>query len=821
MSDEKEMNPTQSEKEKVSSNTAGEGVETPGPVPLQETPASQEASASTVLVKCKTCGKETPRRGKNTKFCDACSAGRVKVTRQQRAAGKKASSYVYDSATEPTKSEIQDLLKARGISNPQVLKTLQKWGAQAAQFLGVVPNRFFWANGTMATKASYRKEAAQPLEVIAADPVTGELLNRAELFALYDFCVAPHEDTTFDEYLTIRQNCKRDCFYLGKEILQKDFEDVHFEWSKWLPKFDPTTLPPNYTQRQAIEWLKAQAPDIKEFLMIASRSSFKSSFSHIWILTAILCLPDVRILLVSETRPLSKDFIGVIRSYFEVQEGFETRFQRLFAEYTIPMGDGSVLSLECPMARLRLAQSIESTSMDSTVAGKRSDLIIFDDPISNQTVGNETQIQASVNKRDALVKLGEAGARIILTIGTPWAANDLYAQLIERNASVEEPFMAWRIDPAFTVKKYAQHKLTVTNLHTLVESDIESYLFSRFTWKGMRSEMTSPAFFLSQNLCIFPKGNEEGLRVTFTEDDLRNHLRREGFFREPPGTLTVCSLDRAYSTAMYSDFSVVNVSKIMQVAANENVKPKMSLVVWDVFMDRVKESELVKAIVDMFAKHHPTYFTSEKDKGYENLDLAIRKACLLRSIPVPTMRWVPTSIGAKTDLQKARRIKKLELPLASDILWFRQSTWDFDAVVAQFTKMDGGIFVSANSHRKLDAPDAISLAWEQYMPRSLQEQEPEDPKVAEQRKEQQEEDYQRAARQAFHDRMHGGSGTRRHPQASPPPVAVSQWVKGQRGEPQFPSPEPQQPQSAHPRHFPRGGGFATLPGNMRGNPNKR
>src|SRR6266478_6165988 len=625
MNHNEEVSPLSSGTEEMSSTTAGIVV-----VALS-TVSPEATTESVVMIACKRCAASFERKGMNSKYCAACAPSRKTVTRQKRADKKKTSSYVFDSATEPTKSEIQDLLKARGISNPQVLKTLQKWGAQAAQFLGVVPNRFFWTNGAAATKASYEREAAQPLEAIPAEPVAGELLNRAELFALFDFCVAPYETTTFDEYLTIRQNCKRDCFYLGKEILQKDFEDIHHHWYLWLPKFDPSTLPPNYTQRQAIEWLKAQAPDIKEFLMIASRSSFKSSFSHIWILTAILCLPDVRILLVSGTRPLSKDFIGVIRSYFEVQEGFETRFQRLFPEYTIPMGDGSVLSLECPTARLRLAQSIESTSMDSTVAGKRSDLIIFDDPISNQTVGNETQIQPSVNKRDALVKLGEAGARIILTIGTPWAANDLYAQLIERNASVEEPFMAWRIDPAFTVKKYAQHKLTVTNLHTLVESDIESYLFSRFTWKGLRSEMTSPAFFLSQNLCIFPKGNEEGLRVTFTEDDLRNHLRREGFFREPPGTLTVCSLDRAYSTAMYSDFSVVNVSKIMQVAANENVKPKMSLVVWDVFMDRVKESELVKAIVDMFAKHHPTYFTSEKDKGYENLDLAIRKACLLRS----------------------------------------------------------------------------------------------------------------------------------------------------------------------------------------------
>src|SRR6266478_6391028 len=183
--------------------------------------------------------KEIARKGPNSKFCDSCAAGRTKVTRQQRADKKKISSYVFNSATEPTKSEIQDLLKACGISNSQVLKTLQKCGAQAAQFLGVVPNRFFWTNGAAATKASYEREAAQPFEAISVEPIAGELLNRAELFALFDFCVAPYETTTFDEYLTLRQNCKRDPYYLGK-ILEKDFEDIHQEWSLWLPKFDPS-----------------------------------------------------------------------------------------------------------------------------------------------------------------------------------------------------------------------------------------------------------------------------------------------------------------------------------------------------------------------------------------------------------------------------------------------------------------------------------------------------------------------------------------------------------------------------------------------------
>src|SRR5882762_87110 len=113
---------------------------------------------------------------------------------------------------------------------------------------------------------------------------------------------------------------------------------------------------------------------------------------------------------------------------------------------------------------------------------------------------------------------------------------------------------------------------------------------------------------------------------------------------------------------MTTDFSVVNTSKVLPVAAREGAKPKLSMVVWDLFCERVKESELVKAIADAFANHRPSWFTAERDKGWESLDLAIRKECMHRGITLPTLRWVPTSTCTKTAQQKGRRIKKLELP---------------------------------------------------------------------------------------------------------------------------------------------------------------
>src|SRR5208283_4401083 len=248
---------------------------------------------------------------------------------------------------------------------------------------------------------------------------------------------------------------------------------------------------------------------------------------------------------------------------------------------------------------LKLAQSITSTSMDSTVAGNRCDVALFDDCISSTSCGNDVQIQASINKFLALGKLVEVGG-LKMMLGTPWAYNDLYNYVIEM-AGVEDSGISFRIDPAFHVKPEAAHKLTPALLPLLLESDIDSFLFpERLNWKFLRREIgstaESAAFFLSQNLCIFPKSTDSELRVTFEIEDLERHTRGAGHFEV--ATYTKCmSFDRAWSVSKYADYSCITVGTVQQVNS------KQSVVIRDVRMERLKESELVKAVCDMIAKH--------------------------------------------------------------------------------------------------------------------------------------------------------------------------------------------------------------------------
>src|SRR6266478_901997 len=103
MENEKEVNPTQSGEGEVSSSNPTDGA-----AAAPSTGSLQEPTAVTVL--CKQCGASFERKGMNSRYCAACSPSRTTITRKKRADSKKTATYVFNSATLPTKTEAKELL---------------------------------------------------------------------------------------------------------------------------------------------------------------------------------------------------------------------------------------------------------------------------------------------------------------------------------------------------------------------------------------------------------------------------------------------------------------------------------------------------------------------------------------------------------------------------------------------------------------------------------------------------------------------------------------------------------------------------------------
>ena len=331
----------------------------------------------------------------------------------------------------------------------------------------------------------------------------------------------------------------------------------------------------------------------------------------------------------------------------------------------------------------------------------------------------------------ALGKLVEVGG-LKLVLGTPWQHNDMYSYIMSM-AEAPDSGISVCVYPAFVVKREAWYKLTTGLLFTLREDEIESFLFpERLNWKFLRREIgttqESASFFLSQNLCIFPRDLDSGLRVTFELEDLEIHTKGVGTFDTPTYTKFLV-VDRAWSVSKFADYSCLNVSTI------QKVKEKTTMPLRDVRLERLKESELVKAICDMIQKHHDVrYLIMERDKGWETLGTAILTQLQYRSLRPPQFVWRDIKAGALNDRAKAKRMKKLEGPLQSGLLWFCVGDWNAVAF-KQMTDFNG--IQKSNSTRKDDFCDTCGLGWEVMGPKELDTEAPQ-PKTAEQKREEEE-----------------------------------------------------------------------------------
>lgn len=723
---------------------------------------------------------------------------------------KKAEALVYSSAVPVTKAEALELLEGRNVKHPHIKKIVCAELFKFAEENHIPANKFLFANGALQTIRSYAAQEGLPLEeqYRSDADVPAELLGMGELYAAFDAFYAPHHrDVSFDDYLATRYACKNDTYYLGHMLGFDGFSDCHKAWAhEFFPQWKPEGLSRNYTMKQRNEWTSQQSP-IKDRLLLASRRAFKSTAGRVLAAALLITSWDGTIFYISETKSLAKQNIEALRGFFEIAEGVDSpyvEFQRLFPEACIAQGDGSSLTYEHPMARLRLGYpNVQSGSMDAATAGKRSMLILGDDIISEETSGNEDIRNKQIKKWSMVCKLREKGA-YVLNLATPYHQEDVYATMIATRASDKhkDPTFLVRIDPAFTLKPYARKKLTPSLVPTITFDDIESFLMpADLMWVELQVDMrTSPSTFLSQNLCIFPKDIEDGIQIQFTHEAIWKRVKTLTELGRPSVMAkNFIAVDRSGgSIARTADFQCAVVGRV-QAVDHQN-----AVCVIDAKMVRERDSAfIIETLIPLIKEHHPQVIIFEKDKGWADFEQTLRVELLKRAIPVPWIRTTPIDNSPRA---KARLAKRMETPLATGRLYFNAAIEDLEACLLQLEKFDG---TSSNTFRKDDFVDSLRLLCEALLPSTFVEVETDD--EAKKRREERElmlkdEDTKRQ-RQEYHDRMFSGS-------SNPGYVSTASAWAGRSTEP-APTPEPA---PAAPRQFPRGSGFATLPNGWRGRP---
>jgi hypothetical protein len=679
----------------------------------------------------------------------------AKKSRDNKAAKKSAESLKYNSKVKVSKQDALEQLAQR-IQNPHVVDVAYDSGLKCAAETGVFPNRFFFAHGYQKTLESQAAKTEKCLEIEQEQTIESEVITQGDAFAIFDYSVSWREpEVTFTQFIELRRKLKSSWFELG-QFIGMPLEPTHREWEQFLPSFRPG-LRPNYTFQEMRDWLLAQksptfSAEMRDFLLMAPRGSMKSSVGSVFLATAILCAPSLRLLLVSETTAMTLKFLKAFKALWEVgvDPAFE-RFQYWFPEFCIKQGEGNVRAFTSPMRSIAVREeTAEILSMEMSAQGRRFDIAWMDDVIGKTNTIEPTQRQKSLETYGAVLKLRESGGvGLVCTIGTPWIfpppgqIGDLYYELMERN-KIPEPWLAVRVDSAWTLKSTAAH-LFPGFLNQLNETHIESLAFpARLPFKTLMKEARfNVDEFQSQYLCRYVESELNKWVPTFIEGELYQRVKPLNFFDTYPVVRIVAALDAANSEAVTADRSSICIAKIVQYE-NKNVA-----LILDVIAGQWRYSQLAVKFVEACQKYGVQHAVIERNNvPWQDLQAAIQRNALLRGVMLPNIQWkVSTGTGTSVSA-KMKRVKGAEVLLDNGQLYFGYGNWN-ESLFREMTRFKGQRSGSSLGSKD-DQVDSLGMLSETFLAKDTGNHQP----TAEQLETEQQM-YEQALRRGDYDRIFG------------------------------------------------------------------
>jgi hypothetical protein len=673
------------------------------------------------------------------------------------------------------KDAVEILTTELNVRNPHVADVLADLAEVAAVNNKFVFNEYLIRNGVQGQLLANAAKAQ--LDPIALDDVwlPGERIRQHELKMLWDFSTSWRKQPdgtslSFERFKELRRMAMVDTFEFGRQILGLDFwPEPHGKWAKELfVTKNPDLLPENYTREDFKSAISAQS-EIHSRILMASRSSYKSTYNLVDLLSWVLVLPDIRILVCSATEPLSNGFLKAFRAYWTVKNPTEpTLFNQLFPEWMLEAGKTAVTSFTCPMRRLDIIQpTFKSVSLGTEgVAGERCDLLVTEDAAENTNSSTPEMRVKTLEKFDLLRELLEpAPIGYLQMIGTPYSQGeggddpgDIYHAVLEREKrhaiNSDEPRLISIIQPAWTVnagvKKTAYDK-------TLQESEVTLLFPQRLTFKVLMAKLEdSEKTFRQQSLCSWVPDADAAMKIHFSEDDIRKHMRSAEFFQSWKKVQTILACDPGLSVTKFADRSAIVIADIMEWQS------KYRFVIREIVAERWRNSELAMQIVSLVHKYHPTNCVVERTGQWEALQESIQKAAMMRSMVLPHIYFKPAVLAGSSQLGKASRVKNLQDPIARDLVWFQNGGY-IDDMMNEFLKYDGS---KSNTHRKDDIVDAISIGYMVYFPHH-------DVEVPAEFKKAMKEAREDAQRQAQYERYFGPLNEPYVPPATPDPTPRS------------------------------------------------
>lgn len=524
---------------------------------------------------------------------------------------------------------------------------------------------------------------------------------------------------TFQEWLDYRDKGRRDLFWLSTLLGNRLFHKTHQvicdtfvqkDFSgKYFPGFDRHAVSGIIQEQKRFA---ADGQPTRTAMILAPRSGWKSTIDGMDAVQWLLNSPDIRILIITAFRTLSKQFLKEVKRYFYLPpRGEASMFQVLYPEYVLTGVAGrSREPLECPAAVLKSKEPhLWVASMESSITGQRCDICKADDIVDPKNSTDEEMRQGLVEKFNAALNLTEPWGFIDI-IGTRYFTDDYYGvRMSPDDDGMVSPFAllslsAWYPKPGFEVAY--QKLLEEPNGMSKITEDMVDFWFPfKLGYQQLRRKLLETKERKSSNIQKERNFRNQYLNIAtdpsevseFTVHFEKEALRSATYMLSAAPTTgeTFVAIDWAYSDNKTSDYSAL-------AAVRRHTRPDgtYELIVLEVLYGKWKSSVLAEKIVLFLRKHNPTRTFIEAALGHDLLHTQVVYHAARYQVDLRTVQYVPTGNSKN---EKANRIKTLEILLAVDRLHFVSGPW-IDDLYKQFENFTG----ETNKGRKDDIPDAIS-----------------------------------------------------------------------------------------------------------------
>jgi hypothetical protein len=228
--------------------------------------------------------------------------------------------------------------------------------------------------------------------------------------------------------VALRNRCRTDRMFLANEILGFDFQPCHQELFDVYPPFDPKK-----------SWVE-QNP-CKNIMVLHSRGHFKSTAIVVVLVQAIICNPDIRILLMQGNLKVTRILMQQIKAHF-LGEALGSRFKELFPEFcSNKKGLGAEPNTQFTTPARKKKQIPQATvtcaSSKSIKTGQHYDLLVADDIQNELNYKSPHLLQGVLEDFTNCLPLLDPGCPRWVS-GTRWSHGDVYDQILRWSAESDK-----------------------------------------------------------------------------------------------------------------------------------------------------------------------------------------------------------------------------------------------------------------------------------------------------------------------------------------------------------------------------------------------